>query len=116
VGGLFLLKKGENKGVFMLVWSLTILLLSRVYLIGLNLIPIRVLEIASYPLIIMAGYGLAVTLDVVEKRLNKDTTPDSTKNTHRQLKKHVKLVIMIILAFSPSCQGWSLQEVTHLTW
>lgn len=105
VGGLFLLKKGENKGVFMLVWSLTILLLSRVYLIGLNLIPIRVLEIASYPLIIMAGYGLAVTLDVVEKRLNKDTTPDTSKNTNIQLKKHVKLVILIFLSIFTLISG-----------
>lgn len=103
VGGLFLLKKGENKGVLILVWALSTLLLSRAYYLGLNVIPIRALEAASYPLIIMAGYGLAVTLDMINKRINKHVNQvntkkaDSSKISYKHLKKHVKLFILIFL-------------------
>ena len=95
VGGLFLLKKGENKGVFILVWALSTLILSRAYLLGLNVIPIRVLEIASYPLIIMAGYGLAVTLDWLENKLKSDM---SSTNFRKSLRKNVKLTVLIFLS------------------
>lgn len=98
VGGLFLLKKGENRGVFILVWALSTLLLSRAYLIGVDLIPIRVLEVASYPLIIMAGYGLAVSLDILGKRLNKNNQDNNTsKSLFKNLKKHIKLTVLIFL-------------------
>ncbi len=97
IGGLFLLKKGENRGVFILVWALSTLLLSRAYLVGVNLIPIRVLEITSYPLIIMAGYGLAVTLDVLVRRLNKNDPGDSSKSPFKNLEKHIKSTVLILL-------------------
>lgn len=111
IGGLSLLKKGENKGIFILIWSLSTLILSRAYLIGVDLIPIRVLEVASYPLIIMAGYGLAATLDVLEKRLNKNNRSknrnnqnethqkiNSSKSPIKNLKKHIKLTVLILLS------------------
>lgn len=98
IGGLFLLKKGENKGIFILVWALSTLLLSRTYLIGIDLIPIRVLEVASYPLIIMAGFGLAVTLDVVREKLNKNDQDINTKSLVKNLKKHMKLMVLIFLS------------------
>jgi 4-amino-4-deoxy-L-arabinose transferase-like glycosyltransferase len=105
VGGLFLLKKGENKGILILSWALSILLLSRAYYLGLNLIPIRVLELASYPLIIMAGYGLAVSLDLIGRKLNqpgklKETSVEEISEIHlkfKNAKKHIKLIIMLFL-------------------
>lgn len=90
VGGLYLLKRGENKGIFILTWALSALLLSRAYLAGLDIIPIRVLEVASYPVIIMAGYGLAVILDVAKDRFNG-------QDTHI-LKKHVKITVLVFLS------------------
>jgi hypothetical protein len=99
LGGLSLLKKGENKGIFILVWSLSTLILSRAYLIGVDLIPIRVLEVASYPLIIMAGYGLAVGLDILGHRLNKNNRDgNSSKDPFKNLKKHIKLTVLILLS------------------
>ncbi len=102
VGGLFLLKKGENKGILILVWALSTLLLSRAYYLGLNIIPIRVLEVASYPLIIMAGFGLAVTLDFIHKKLNPVTTTVTMdkkrdKIHSKYFKKHIKIVLLLSL-------------------
>jgi hypothetical protein len=102
VGGLFLLKKGENKGVLILVWALSILLLSRAYYLGFNIIPIRVLEVASYPLIIMAGYGLAITLDFIYNKLNPVSSAVSKDNNEHKInieyfKKNIKLVLLLFL-------------------
>jgi len=105
IGGLFLLKKGENKGIFILVWALSTLILSRVYLIGLNVIPIRVLEIASYPLIIMAGYGLAVTLNMLERKFNIDWSLKFKGSYWKSLGKHFKLIIMLILSIFTLVSG-----------
>ena len=102
IGGLFLLKKGENKGVFIMVWALSTLLLSRAYLLGLNVIPIRILEISSYPLIIMAGYGLAITLNWLENKLNSDT---SSINCLKSLRKNVKLTVIILLSIFTLVSG-----------
>lgn len=98
-GGLCLLKKGENKGIFILIWALTTLLLSRAYLIGLDIIPIRVLEIASYPTIIMAGYGLAVSLNIVDENLR-------TKRRHNNLFiQNFKCTILILLTLFTLISG-----------
>lgn len=100
VGGLFLLKKGENKGILILSWALSILLLSRAYYLGLNLIPIRVLELASYPLIIMAGYGLSVSLDIICRKLNqpgKEEVNSTVLSIWNKTRKHFKLIIILFL-------------------
>lgn len=122
VGGLVLLKKGENKGVLILVWALSILLLSRAYYLGFNLIPIRVLELAAYPLVIMAGFGLAVTLDYIYNRLNNHdglnnhNRPNQLNNHHRpnnkpgskisgDLRKHIKLILLLLLGIFTLISG-----------
>jgi len=101
VGGLFLLKKGENKGILILVWALSILLFSRAYYLGFNIIPIRVLEVASYPLIIMAGFGLAVTLDFIYNKLNPVTAVQVDHKRHKidskYFKRNIKLVLLLFL-------------------
>lgn len=104
IGALFLLKKGENKGIFVLVWSLSILLLSRAYFIGIDLIPVRVLEVASYPIIIMAGYGLAVTLDALENRLNRINL-GNRQNGNISRSKNIKLTILIFLSLFTLVSG-----------
>lgn len=95
-GGLSLLNKGEDKGVFILVWVLSTLLLSRAYLIGLNVIPVRVLEVASYPMIILAGYGLAVILEALEKRWS-GSKDNSSRNHSWNLKRNIKVVVLVSL-------------------
>lgn len=110
VGGLFLLKKGENKGILILVWALSTLLLSRAYYLGLNIIPIRVLEVASYPLIIMAGFGLAVTLDFIYEKLNPVTNAialdeKAYKINGEYFKKNIKLFILLFLGIFTLISG-----------
>ncbi|MCE5214769.1 MAG: glycosyltransferase family 39 protein [Methanobacterium sp.] len=108
VGGLLLLKKGENKGIFILVWAFSILLLSRAYFLGLNLIPIRILEVASYPIIIMAGYGLAVILDRLDngfKKSEKSSVTHPVTDPYLYIKKHFKPMIIILLAVFTMVSG-----------
>ncbi|OPY25498.1 MAG: hypothetical protein A4E27_00923 [Methanobacterium sp. PtaU1.Bin242] len=111
IGGLFLLKKGENKGVLILVWVLSILILSRAYYLGLNVISIRILEVASYPLIIMAGYGLAVTLDAFDKKLNSTDINHqkeikiANKSPKNSFKRHIKLIILLFLGILTLVSG-----------
>ncbi|HMK53631.1 MAG TPA: hypothetical protein VK444_02520 [Methanobacteriaceae archaeon] len=62
IGGLILLKRGDDKAVLIFSWAIPFLLLSRTYLMGLNLVSIRMLELASYPLIIMSGVGFCFVL------------------------------------------------------
>lgn len=108
LGALILLNKGENKGILILVWAISTLLLSRAYLIGFDLIPVRVLEVASYPLIIMAGYGLKVTLDALYKILNKNNKHhgiDSSKSLFMKVKKNFKLTVLIFLSLFTMISG-----------
>lgn len=111
VGGLFLLKKGKNKGVLILTWALSILVLSRAYYLGLNVISIRILEVASYPLIIMAGYGLAVTLDALDKKINntdinhQKETKIANKSPKNSFKRHIKLIILLFLGILTLVSG-----------
>lgn len=105
IGGLFLLKKGENKGVFVLVWALSTLILSRVYFVGLNIIPIRVLEIASYPLIIMAGYGLAVTLNIFERWLHTNWSDKTSTGMGKYIRRNFKLTVIIFLSLFTLVSG-----------
>jgi hypothetical protein len=52
----------------------------------------------------MAGYGVAVTLDALEKRLNKNSRYkthqkiNSSKSPFKNLKKHIKLTVLILLS------------------
>lgn len=105
IGGLFLLKRGENKGVFVMVWALSTLLLSRTYLLGLNVISIRILEIASYPLIIMAGYGLNVAMGMLESRINTDSALKTSRIHWQYLGKNIKLTVLIFLSIFTLVSG-----------
>ncbi|WP_455645346.1 hypothetical protein [Methanosphaera sp.] len=52
-----LLKEKEDKSLFLTVWALSLVLLSQITYLGVETVSIRILEVASYPLIIIAGIG-----------------------------------------------------------
>jgi asparagine N-glycosylation enzyme membrane subunit Stt3 len=59
VGGLFALKKIEKAHIFILVWILTMFLLSKSYWFGINIITYRILIYLIIPLSILGGFGVS---------------------------------------------------------
>ncbi|MDI3549083.1 MAG: hypothetical protein PWQ15_185 [Methanobacterium sp.] len=60
-------------------WAIPFLLLSRVYHLGVDIVSIRMLEMASYPMIIMAGVGLCIVLNHLKNRLGNRIDPNKIK-------------------------------------
>lgn len=58
VGYYVLLKEKNSRTLFLLVWTLSLIIISQVYLLGFNTVSIRILEVAAYPLIIVSAIGL----------------------------------------------------------
>ena len=58
VGYYVLIKEKNSRTLFLLLWTLSLIILSQVYLLGFNTVSIRILEVASYALIIVSGIGL----------------------------------------------------------
>jgi len=58
-GGIFALKKIQERNMFIFVWILTMFLLSKAYWFGINVISYRVLIYLLIPLSILGGYGLS---------------------------------------------------------
>ena len=58
VGYYVLIKEKNSRTLFLMVWTLSLLLLSQSYLLGFNIVSIRILEVLSYPLILVSGMGL----------------------------------------------------------
>jgi hypothetical protein len=69
VGFLFLLERKENRDILVIIWAFSILLVSQIYIIGIEVIPIRFMEIASYPMVIIAGVGLVCAINRLSKSL-----------------------------------------------
>jgi hypothetical protein len=46
----------------------------------------------------MAGYGLAVTLNILENRLNRDSSFKTSSSSWKYLRKHFKLTVLIFLS------------------
>ncbi len=61
-----LLKNKSEKSLFLIVWSLSLVLLSQVTYLGITTVSIRILEIAAYPLIIIAGIGFGYIYDHIK--------------------------------------------------
>ncbi|OED30261.1 glycosyltransferase family 39 protein [Methanosphaera sp. WGK6] len=57
IGFYKLLKEKEDKSLFLIVWALSLVLLSQITYLGVETVSIRILEVASYPLIIISGIG-----------------------------------------------------------
>lgn len=67
IGYYVLYKRGDEKSFFLFVWTLSILLLSQVYILGIQTVSIRILEVASYPLVIVAAFGFKYVYDCIKK-------------------------------------------------
>jgi hypothetical protein len=100
VGGLLLLDKGDDKAIMILSWALPFLILSRSYYIGINLVSIRMLELASYPLIIMAGVGFSFCLKYLANRFGSSTNQ----------KKNIKIAVFLIFGIYTFVSGVILAD------
>lgn len=58
-GGIFAVKKMEQKHLFILTWILSMFLLSNAYWFGINIVTYRVLIYLLIPLSILGGFGLS---------------------------------------------------------
>ena len=58
-----LYKEKSSKGIFLALWSLSIVLLSQVPLLGFDTVSIRIFEVSAYPLILIAGIGVDYLID-----------------------------------------------------
>lgn len=59
IGLIFTIKKMQKKSIFILIWILTMILLSKAYWFGINVISYRVLVYLLIPLSIFGGFGLS---------------------------------------------------------
>lgn len=58
IGFYCLYKEKSRKSVFLALWSLSIVVLSQVPLLGFDTVSIRIFEVSAYPLILIAGIGV----------------------------------------------------------
>jgi len=73
IGFFVLAKKRDNKSIFLIIWSLSIVILSQVYLIGINTVSIRIFEVSAYPLILIAGIGVSFFFEKINSTKLKNT-------------------------------------------
>lgn len=59
VGYYILIKQKNQKSRFLIIASLSLIIVSQLGLLGFNIVPIRILEVASYVLIIISGIALS---------------------------------------------------------
>lgn len=67
VGYYMLYKDKTERTLFLFVWTLSLVLLSQTTFIGINSVSIRILEVAGYPLILVAGIGFTTIYDYFRK-------------------------------------------------
>ncbi|HHY00190.1 MAG TPA: hypothetical protein GX531_02270 [Methanothermobacter sp.] len=79
IGGFILWKNGNDKAIMIFSWAIPFLLLSRFYHLGVNIVSIRMLEFASYPLIIMAGVGFVIVLNYLKIKLGSRINQNKIK-------------------------------------
>ena len=87
IGYCLLIKEKSDKSWFLVIWTISLILLSQINLLGFNIVSIRILEVASYPLLLISGIALYY---IYEKYLSTV----KIKNTF--------LVLFIILTVSSS--------------
>lgn len=63
VGYYMLIMEKSEKSHFLVLWSIPLILLSQLGLLGFNIVSIRILEVASYALIVISGIGLSYLYD-----------------------------------------------------
>ncbi len=65
IGFYSLFRNFSQKSLFLSIWIFSLLLLSQAYLINIDLVSTRVLEVVSYPLIIVASIGIIYVYDLI---------------------------------------------------
>lgn len=68
IGFYTLYKNKSNKSLFLVVWSLSLVLLSQVTYLGIETVSIRILEVASYPLILISGVGFIEVCNYIKNK------------------------------------------------
>ena len=63
MGYYILIKTRNERSTFLILWSISLVLLSQLGLLGFNIVSIRILEVASYALIIISGIALSYIYD-----------------------------------------------------
>ena len=71
IGYYKLTKEFDQKSLFLIIWTLSLIVVSQVNLIGVQTVSIRMLEVAAYPLIIVSGIGLTFLLEKIKKNTIK---------------------------------------------
>ncbi len=80
-----LIKEKSTKTVFLLVWTISLILLSQINYLGFNTVSIRILEVVSYPLILISGIGLTYIYD---------------KYIQNTKQKNILVILIVILSVS----------------
>ncbi len=62
IGVVFAIKKMQKKNIYIIVWIVTMFLLSEAYWFGINVISYRVLIYLLIPLSILGGFGVKPNL------------------------------------------------------
>lgn len=84
IGGIFALKRHQQKDNVILTWIISMILLSNAYWFGINVITYRVLIYLLIPLSILGGYGIHITCQKL-------------KNYPRFSSKNVRTTILIAI-------------------
>lgn len=73
IGYYTIIKKFNSLSLFLITWTISLILVSQVNYIGVQTVSIRMLEVASYPLILVSGIGLTYILDEIikDKKIKK---------------------------------------------
>lgn len=72
IGYYVLYKKRDETSLFLIIWTLSITFLSQIYIIGIETVSIRILEVAAYPLILVAGIGFTYLYEKISKNSLKN--------------------------------------------
>lgn len=87
MGFYILIRERSDRSWFLLIWTIPLILLSQINILGFNIVSIRILEVASYPLILVSGIALSYIYD-------------NYLNSVKQ--KNIFLIVFIVLAVTTS--------------
>ena len=59
IGYYILIRQKTQKAYFLLIWTVSLILVSQLNIFGFNIVSIRILEVASYPMILVSGIALS---------------------------------------------------------
>jgi hypothetical protein len=71
MGYVYLIKNRSDKSLFLILWTVSLMLISQTTYLGVQTVSIRILEVASYPMILVAGLGFTYLCDNIKSTTNK---------------------------------------------